>query len=1140
MVEHLQMPRAIAEAYTENEASVLARLIDHIALSQTDRDTIESDALKLVASLRSEGRPVPLMDALLQEYGLSSEEGVALMRLSEALIRTPDFATSRQLVRDKLANADWHEHAGQAPVFLVNQATNGLRLSKGWIKASGGIDATNLAARLGDRVLGIAMNRVMAVMAEHFVLGRNIEDATQNAREGEAAGRTYSYDMLGEAALTQADADDYFEAYKRAVTHLANHAGDYASIQEAPGISVKLSALHPRYEYAQRAACVPHLVARLTELCAIAKQGNLSLAIDAEETDRLEISLHIFAQLLNTPELADWEGLGLVVQSYQRRAMPVLEHVVDMTRKAGRKITIRLVKGAYWDSEIKRAQEMGLASYPVFTRKENTDVSYLACAKFLLGAGDAVFPQFATHNAHTAAAIAYMASNKHPFEVQRLHGMGKALHEALGEAYGVRSRIYAPVGAHEDLLPYLVRRLLENGANSSFVNQVFDEEVPEAHLVADPITEASAHANAANPKLPVPRAIAEPGRMMATGLDLTQAHIAAASEARMPIAEPFAMQAAAATGPNLSVLNPANTAQTIGTISSHEVSAVDTAVAAAKSSDWRKFPSAKRAECLSRAANLIEDHMDDFLQLCALEAGKTLLDGVAEVREAVDFCRYYAREAVSERISARAPLGVIGCISPWNFPLAIFLGQITASLSVGNTVVAKPAPQTPLISQRAIEILVEAGVPADAVGLLLGDGVALGTALTRHKDIAGVCFTGSTGTAKAIARTLAETGRATLPFIAETGGINTMIIDSTALLEQAVKDVVASAFQSAGQRCSACRIVCVQDDIADNFITMLSGAMDALKVGDPAHLATDIGPVIDADAKRRLDAYSAEARGRFPVIGEVALPDSLPEGHFVQPVCFEIKKISDVENEVFGPVLHVLRFKASRIDQLIKDINATGFGLTMGLHTRLDQRIEDIAEQVRVGNLYVNRNQIGAVVGVQPFGGEGLSGTGPKAGGPHYLLRLTHTGSDAAHHTPVLEYTLPGPTGETNTLSLHPRGTLLCLGGDTPDILDAQITRALETGNKVIALNAKSRAKDKAVSSCTEAEADKLLKTGKIDGVIADGAQAENIAAQLSKRDGAILPLLSAEDDAERFYHERTVTINTTAAGGNATLLAMS
>ena len=1178
----------LTDTYVADEAGILASLVDHTKLSQTDRENISQAALALVATLRSDGQPVPLMDALLQEYGLSTEEGVALMRLSEALIRTPDFATSRKLVRDKLIDADWSEHAGQAPDFLVNQATNGLRLSAGWIKASGGLAASNIAAKLGDRVLGLAMNRVMAVMAEHFVLGRSIEDAAKNARKGEARGQTYSYDMLGEAALTQEDADTYFAAYEHAVTHLAEKAGTYKSIADAPGISVKLSALHPRYEYATRESCAPLLIDRLVTLGKIAKSGGLSLAIDAEETDRLELSLIIFEALLKAPELADWDGLGLVVQSYQRRAIPALQHIIAATRKAGRKITIRLVKGAYWDSEIKRAQELGLQSYPVFTRKENTDVSYLACARVLLDAGDIIFPQFATHNAHTAAAITHMAGKDQPLEIQRLHGMGKKLHEALGASFGLRSRVYAPVGAHEDLLPYLVRRLLENGANSSFVNQIFDKEVEADQLVADPISIALANSEAANPKLPRPRAIAENDRLTAMGLDFTQSNLAKRAEACVPLSAPFSFASDIKTSGVQSVQNPANLTHIIGEVGTHTGADITDAVATAKASDWPQRPASERAACLMRAADLLEDDMDAFLQLCVLEAGKSLPDAIAEVREAVDFCRYYAGQALLPKVAARAPLGVVACISPWNFPLAIFLGQITAALSVGNTVVAKPAEQTPLISHRAIALLKQAGIPADAMPLLIGNGAVLGSALTRHQHIQAICFTGSTATAKRIAASLAETGRASIPLIAETGGINTMIVDSTALLEQAVKDVVASAFQSAGQRCSACRIVCVQDEIGDDFITMLTGAMDALTIGDPASLATDVGPVIDASARAMIETYIQDSAQTLKLIKQVPIGALGDTGHFVTPIAFEIETISDVTREVFGPVLHVLRFKSSALNALLGEINATGFGLTMGLHTRLDHRIDKVSARAHVGNLYINRNQIGAVVGTQPFGGEGLSGTGPKAGGPHYLLRLSKPGTDASsaatdpadlerakavntlrsafartaiaddplwqHATFPLEHALPGPTGEQNTLKLHPRGTILCLGGDGTDVLARQIALALIAGNKVVTPRTdetaplldmlKDTLKDAAIpedrlEDCSPEHAE-ALRDGDIAGIAIDGQEREAIGAYLCQREGAILPLLSAFDDPERFYHERTVTINTTAAGGNASLLAMS
>ena len=1144
---------SLPSAYTGDETRIVNGLIDLAMLSEKDRSAISKAALDLVSELRSEGRPVPLMDALLQEYGLSTEEGVALMRLSEALIRTPDFPTSRQLVRDKLIDADWHEHAGQAPAFLVNQATNGLRLSASWIKATGGMAATNIAAKLGDRVLGLVMNRVMGVMAEHFVLGRSIEDAAANARKGEDMGHTYSYDMLGEAALTMADADAYFEAYKQAVSHLATRRESYKSIADAPGISVKLSALHPRYEYAKRTSCTPVLVERLVALAKIAKQGGLSLAIDAEEADRLELSLEIFDALLNTSELAEWDGLGLVVQAYQRRAIPVLTHVIDAARTANRKITIRLVKGAYWDSEIKRAQELGLESYPVFTRKVNTDVSYLACARVLLDAGDVVFPQFATHNAHTATAIAHMAGDGGAYEIQRLHGMGKNLHDTLSQKLGVRSRVYAPVGAHEDLLPYLVRRLLENGANSSFVNQIFDKDVAADMLVADPISVATGHAVHDNPKLPAPRMIAENNRITARGYDLTQSDLAHAAETHMPIKAPISISSEDRATGSTKVRSPSRLDTLVGEIRSQDVEAVEAAIKIAMASNWSSdFSSQDRSNCLNRLGDLLEEQMLDFMQLCVQEAGKSQPDAVAEIREAVDFCRYYAAQALTDRMQTRTPLGVVACISPWNFPLAIFLGQIVAALSVGNTVVAKPAEQTPLISHRAIQLLQQAGIPDSAVQLLIGDGAILGTALTRHADISGICFTGSTGTAKRIAASLADTGRATLPFIAETGGINTMIVDSTALLEQAVQDVIASAFQSAGQRCSACRILCVQDDIADDMITMLTGAMQALTVGDPADLSTDIGPVIDASARKMIETYISEKRGVFKTLGEVPIGTLAETGHFVMPIAFEIKSIADVTHEVFGPVLHVMRFKAKELDRLIDDINATGFGLTMGLHTRLDHRIDDISRRAHIGNLYVNRNQIGAVVGIQPFGGEGLSGTGPKAGGPNYLLRLSQAPSSASPLNAQTELSLPGPTGEQNTLSLHPRGKLLCLGGDDPAHLERQIKLALQSGNTIITpttdetaplLNQLITKLDPAdassVQKCTPEQADALIE-GEIAGIIVDGSSREKIAARLCRREGPILPLLSAFDDPERYYHERTVTINTTAAGGNASLLAMS
>ncbi|MEM6834587.1 MAG: bifunctional proline dehydrogenase/L-glutamate gamma-semialdehyde dehydrogenase PutA [Pseudomonadota bacterium] len=1173
--------RVVQDFYVRPEADVLDLAITLAQLSAADQGAIAASAAALVAQIRKQSTSPALVDALLQEYGLSAAEGVALMRLSEALIRTPDFDTARLLIRDKLGAADWAGHAGQSPHLLVNQATNSLRLSAAWVRASGGAAGANLLARLGDKVLASAIEAAMGVMARHFVLGRTIEEAVAHAPDQLGTQTLYSYDMLGEAALTAADAARYFEAYKMAAEHIASNCRATGSAACAPSISVKLSALHPRYELAKADLCVPALTARLLDLASIAKAAGFGLTIDAEEVDRLEISLDIFKALLDAPELAGWDGLGIVVQAYQRRAVPVIEWLVTQARAADRSICVRLVKGAYWDSEVKRAQDLGLESYPVFTRKENTDVNYLACARLLLDAPDCLYPQFATHNAQTAAAVLHMAGTSvalsNRLEFQRLHGMGKEMHDVLCASQGVTSRIYAPVGQHKDLLPYLVRRLLENGANSSFVNQLLDPQTPIETLIADPIAKAQAHEMAANPKLPSPRDQFGGERLLAAGADLTQQHIADAKQAMLAdhaLYKASSIIAGQDAGSVLRpVVNPANPAQQVGVYRAITGADVAQAAVSAEQSSWPTLSAAARAQCLAKAADLLEGNADPFLRLCVLEAGKTLPDAVAEVREAIDFCRYYAREAQQEIMTRRPPLGVVACISPWNFPLAIFLGQVVAALSVGNTVLAKPAPQTPLIAHMAVRLLHSADVPVDAVQLLLGDGVEIGTAMTRDPQVAGVCFTGSTATAKQIAKTLANTGRARIPFIAETGGVNAMIIDSTALIEQAVKDVIASAFRSAGQRCSACRLVCVQADVADDFIAMLSGAMEALSLGDPARLANDIGPVIDAAAAQMINGYVAEAQTQFKAIG----PNVARQGdtQFVAPAAFEINQIGDLKREVFGPVLHVYRFNSGGLDTVIDEINALGYGLTMGLHTRLDARVAHVACKAKVGNLYVNRNQIGAVVGVQPFGGEGLSGTGPKAGGPHYLYHLTQNtvlrpavkAEAPATHRAIAEafgvavedlpnaavdreIVLPGPTGEKNTLTLHPRGTLLSFGGDDAVQLAGQLALTLAAGNRVRVVDSTQRfrhaAQDLAATLpkgmldiVSYAAAMQMLE-GHVDGVLCDGAQVDGIANRLAMREGAIVPLLSTCDIPQRFYHERTVSVNTTAAGGNASLLAMT
>lgn len=1202
--------------YHCDETGLVKHLVDIAQLSQADRDVISERAESYVDDIRASKDSLQLLDAFLQEYGLTTAEGVALMRLSEALIRTPDFPTARRLVRDKIGDAQWSDHSGASDRLLVNGATSGLQLSASWIKASGGLNAKRLAAKLGDRVLVKAVRASMALMGEHFVLGSTINQATHKAEENANTANRYSFDMLGESAITAKDAEAYFQSYTKAARHLARANTEGKLVGSNPSLSVKLSALHPRYAYLQRDICVPTLIDRLTELCRIAKSAGIGLTIDAEEADRLEVSLIIIEALIRAEEFAGWDGFGVVVQAYQRRATRVINQLIAMARLAQRTISVRLVKGAYWDMEIKRAQELGLDSYPVFTRKAHTDISYLACSRLLLDAPDCIFPQFATHNAHTATAIAHMATNNQRFEFQRLHGMGQPLHQRLMKDVGATSRIYAPVGSHKDLLPYLIRRLLENGANSSFVNQLFDEETLARDIVIDPIDLATRDGFGPDETIGAPRDLFAGQRLAARGIDLTQAKVAERQAANLS-AQTQAYRAASlidgveVPGETVAINNPAATSSIVGYAKQASAECVERAMRTAVKSSWPSLSAADRAKCLRKAADLLEEDMSAFLKLCTLEAGKTLPDAIAEVREAIDFCRYYADQAQGQRVAGRMPLGVVACISPWNFPLAIFLGQIVGALSVGNTVIAKPAPQTPLIAYAAIKLLFRAGVDPKAVQLLIG-GTDIGAALTAQPDIAGVCFTGSTATAKCIAATLADTSNSDIPMIAETGGINVMIIDSTALLEQAVQDVVASAFQSAGQRCSACRIVAVQDDIADAFIAMLAGAVDALSMGDPSDLAIDVGPVIDGDAHTKIAAYVEAARGRFEAIAEKSHEGINDQGHFVAPVAFEVQKVSDVAQEVFGPVLHMVRFKGTEIAALVSDINDLGFGLTMGLHTRIDERVKAFAAHAKVGNLYVNRNQIGAVVGVQPFGGEGLSGTGPKAGGPHYLFRLTrvssprrahamtaheeavqiptqaalatyqksmdaqklwlsNAGQDARHclldtafkSATVLaedildqlkrpqEIALPSPTGEDNVLRLHPRGIFLCLPSEDPSVAAKQLALALYAGNAVItstgtaaqpmidalrlALIANNAPND--IIVCTSAVNMLSLANSDIAGLITDRI---NLGAQWAKRQGSILPVLKSADEPELFYHERTLTVNTTAAGGNTALLSIA
>jgi RHH-type proline utilization regulon transcriptional repressor/proline dehydrogenase/delta 1-pyrroline-5-carboxylate dehydrogenase len=868
-----------------------------------------------------------------------------------------------------------------------------------------------LVARVGEPVIREATNQAMRILGRQFVMGRSIEDGLERARALERRGYRHSYDMLGEAARTMEDADRFYESYRGAIAAIGA-AAKGRGIVEGPGISVKLSALHPRYELAQAQRVMDELVPRLHALCVAAAEQDIGLNVDAEEAARLDLSLDVIEAVMASPELGAWQGLGVVVQAYQKRAPFVIDWLVAAARRHGQRIMVRLVKGAYWDTEIKLAQELALPGYPVFTRKANTDVCYLACARRLLAERDVVYPQFATHNAHTIAAVLEYAGNHRDFEFQRLHGMGEELYEEVVERddIGAPCRIYAPVGQHEDLLAYLVRRLLENGANSSFVNRIQDADLPVEEIVADPVTQARGHAYVPHPRIPLPRKLYGDARENFAGIDITDRAVLAPLAEAMGDAGCGHWQAGPIVDgkehprPGRDAASPADRERVVGQVHDSRDEDVDAALASAVGAAraWADTPVEERADCLRRLADLMEEETPRLMAIAAHEAGKTLVDAVAEVREAVDFCRYYALRAEHDFATAhrlRVPRGAEGrlalagggvfcCISPWNFPLAIFTGQITAALAAGNAVVAKPAEQTPLIAAEGVRLMHRAGIPPEVLHLLPGDGATVGGRLVADPRVSGVCFTGSTEVAQTIHRTLAERDGPLAPLIAETGGLNAMIVDSSALPEQVTRDVVLSAFQSAGQRCSALRVLCVQEDVAERMIEMIRGATEELLVDDPTLLATDIGPVIDAEAKSMLEAHVRRMRGEGRLVAQARPGPRTGRGTFVAPVAFEIDRLSRLEREVFGPVLHVVRYRARELDKMIDEVNATGYGLTLGIHTRIDETRDFIVDRARVGNTYVNRNQIGAVVGVQPFGGEGLSGTGPKAGGPHYVPRF--------------------------------------------------------------------------------------------------------------------------------------------------------
>ena len=1200
---------AITAAYRRPEPDCVAALLDPATLPPEGAEAAARIARALVEALRAKASHSGV-EGLIHEYSLSSHEGVALMCLAEALLRIPDKATRDALIRDKVSTGDWRAHLGHSPSLFVNAATWGLvvtgRLTATTNETSLSSALSRLIGRGGEPLIRKGVDIAMRMMGEQFVTGQTIEEALSNSRAMEARGFRYSYDMLGEAATTAEDAARYLADYEAAI-HAIGKASAGRGIYEGPGISIKLSALHPRYVRAKIGRVMGELLPRVKGLALLARQYDIGLNIDAEEADRLEISLDLLEALCLDPDLAAWNGIGFVIQAYGRRCPFVIDWLVDLARRSKRRIMVRLVKGAYWDSEIKRAQTDGLPDFPVYTRKVHTDVSYLACARKLLAAPDAIFPQFATHNAQTLASIMVMAGPnfyRGQYEFQCLHGMGEPLYsEVVGNPQWDRPcRIYAPVGTHETLLAYLVRRLLENGANSSFVNRIADEAVPVEGLIADPVAQVRAMAapGAPHEKIKAPPALYG-ARRNSAGLDLSDEHrlaeLAKALEesartewrAAPSIPPPEADGAPASVWQP--VLNPADHGDVVGHIRNATKPEIEAALAAAQAAAprWATMPPAQRAACLERAAAAMEARMPVLLGLIVREAGKSYPNAVAEVREAVDFLRYYSAEITRLLGQDRhAALGPAVCISPWNFPLAIFTGQVAAALAAGNPVLAKPAEETPLVAAEAVRLLHEAGIPADVLQLVPGAGET-GAALVGDARTMAVMFTGSTAVARLIqgqlAGRLAPDGQP-IPLVAETGGQNALVVDSSALAEQVVGDVIASAFDSAGQRCSALRILCLQEDVADRTLAMLKGALRELALGNPADLATDIGPVITAEAQANILKHIETMRARGHAVESLPLPEAAQKGTFVPPTIIEIGRIADVEREVFGPVLHVLRYRRADLDRLIEAINGTGYGLTFGLHTRIDETIARVTGRIEAGNLYVNRNIIGAVVGVQPFGGSGLSGTGPKAGGPLYLGRLLPEappalteGLDAAGAAlaPARAYAawlqqtgrdeaaeacfgflsrsalgasleLPGPVGERNLYTLRPRGRIAALARSESGLL-TQLGAILATGNTAVVEKG-----NPAVAALASLPADLASRIAPVAdwnasdlaGVLFEGEAGDLLALlrQLAKREGAILPVQAGragglDYELMRLVEECSISTNTAAAGGNASLMSI-
>ncbi|EOU9529042.1 trifunctional transcriptional regulator/proline dehydrogenase/L-glutamate gamma-semialdehyde dehydrogenase [Cronobacter dublinensis] len=1226
---------AITAAWRRAETDAVPMLLEQARLPQPVAEKTHQLAWSLAEKLRNQktasGR-AGMVQSLLQEFSLSSQEGVALMCLAEALLRIPDKATRDALIRDKISNGNWHSHIGRSPSLFVNAATWGLlftgRLVSTHNEASLSRSLNRIIGKSGEPLIRKGVDMAMRLMGEQFVTGETIAEALANARKLEEKGFRYSYDMLGESALTAADAQAYMVSYQQAI-HAIGKASNGRGIYEGPGISIKLSALHPRYSRAQYDRVMEELYPRLKSLTLLARQYDIGINIDAEEADRLEISLDLLEKLCFEPELAGWNGIGFVIQAYQKRCPFVIDYLIDLATRSRRRLMIRLVKGAYWDSEIKRAQMEGLEGYPVYTRKVYTDISYLACAKKLLAVPNLIYPQFATHNAHTLAAIYSLAGqNYYPgqYEFQCLHGMGEPLYEqVVGKITDGKlnrpCRIYAPVGTHETLLAYLVRRLLENGANTSFVNRIADNTLSLDDLVADPVSAVEKLAaqegrvGLPHPKIPLPQDLYGEGRVNSAGLDLANEHrLASLSSSLLNSALqkwralPM-LENAVEEGELTPVVNPAEPRDIVGYAREASEAEVAQALQSAVNNApiWFATPPQERAAILERAAVLMEAQTQTLIGILVREAGKTFANAIAEVREAVDFLRYYAGQVRDDFDNeTHRPLGPVVCISPWNFPLAIFTGQVAAALAAGNSVLAKPAEQTPLIAAQGIQILLEAGVPQGVVQLLPGRGETVGAQLTGDARVRGVMFTGSTEVATLLQRNIADRldpqGRPT-PLIAETGGLNAMIVDSSALTEQVVVDVVASAFDSAGQRCSALRVLCLQDEIADHTLTMLKGAMAECRMGNPGRLTTDIGPVIDADAKAGIERHIQTMRAKGRKVFQAARDNSQDArewqtGTFVTPTLIELESFDEMKKEVFGPVLHVVRYNRNNLAGLIEQINKAGYGLTLGVHTRIDETIAQVTGSAHVGNLYVNRNMVGAVVGVQPFGGEGLSGTGPKAGGPLYLYRLLASRPEAAVQTTLerhdaryaqdaqvktlitrphqaltewaagrpelralcehyltlsqsgVQRTLPGPTGERNTYTLLPRERVLCLADNEQDLL-VQLAAVTSAGSRVLwpdesLQRTLAKQLPAAVNAIIDFAKQDVLFSQSFDAVIyhGDSDQLRALCEKVAAREGAIVSVQGfgrGETNLllERLWLERSLSVNTAAAGGNASLMTI-